>query len=206
MLCAISCSMAYGMGTPRDFLFMDYSKYFDGLGIDLIMVSNAVSNVERYLSNFKIEGLILSGGNSLLDSALRDKQEHRLLEMAIEKRWPVLGVCRGMQFINYYFGGRMGKVDGHVRIFHNIVIEGTLWSRALKKNKIRVNSFHDDGIAADQVSPKLEKIGYSEDGVVEALRHPNLPIVGVQWHPERGLNADSTKITKFFKDRKGYWN
>jgi len=197
--------MAYGMGTPRDFLFIDYSRYFDGLGIDLIMVSNAVSNVERYLDNFKIEGLILSGGNSLLDSALRDKQEHRLLEVAIKKKWPVLGICRGMQFINYYFGGGTGKVDGHARVFHNVVIAGTLWARALKKNRIRVNSFHDNGVRADQISLKLEKIGYSEDDVVEALRHPELPIVGVQWHLERGLNATSTKIMKFFKNRKGYW-
>jgi putative glutamine amidotransferase len=49
----------------------------------------------------------------------------------------------------------------------------------------RVRSYHDWGVRPDAVGPELVVTAYAEDGTVEGVRHADLPIVGVMWHPER---------------------
>jgi len=51
--------------------------------------------------------------------------------------------------------------------------------------KAKVNSFHNYGITKKDLSKSLEAIASTEQGVIEAVYHPNLPILGLEWHPER---------------------
>jgi putative glutamine amidotransferase len=47
------------------------------------------------------------------------------------------------------------------------------------------NSFHNQGVTEETLAPDLRVIALSHAGVVEALYHPDLPVLGTQWHPER---------------------
>jgi putative glutamine amidotransferase len=54
---------------------------------------------------------------------------------------------------------------------------------------LNVNSYHDQGITRDQVASPLEVFALSEDDIVEGAYNPDLPILGIMWHPERPHKA-----------------
>ena len=217
MLFAISCDINRFHNSPGDFLYNDYIQFFEEKGINILPVSNAYRNIEFYFNQFKVEGLILSGGNDLGSEPDRDAQEKRLLNTATKLRLPVFGICRGMQFINHYFGGSlpvdMVTVDketgDHVATNHEIKIIDSKWIDLIGKDKINTNSFHRQGLIMDQISKELEVLTISEgDGIVEALCHKEYPIVGIQWHPERKSpdNHINDIILKSLKNKTCYWS
>ena len=82
----------------------------------------------------KLDGLILSGGNTLADyadmndktegvSIERDNYEKALLKVALSTNTPVLGVCRGLQVINVFYQGQLKKIKGHAGTKHPLVQE-----------------------------------------------------------------------------------
>ena len=129
--------------------------------------------------DFDFDMLILSGGNSLSSSepseanALRDKFEKSLLDYAIKNDIPVLGICRGMQLVNEYFGGTLKKVDGHIRTTHDIKIQGL---------KLQVNSYH--GYAINKLGAELQ-IDATFNNIIEAVSSKDGLIKCIMWHPER---------------------
>ena len=147
------------------------------------------------------EGLLLPGGGDLepwrygqqaqcvrdADPA-RDAEDWKLLEAFVKAGKPVLGICRGMQVINAFFGGTLLQdLPGHGRIWgedsvHPVWNTDPLWRRELGET-MAVNSAHHQ--AVQRLGKGLLVTQLAEDGVVEGLRHENLPVWGVQWHPER---------------------
>lgn len=122
-----------------------------------------------------------------LDPA-RDALEQRLLEQFVAQGKPILGVCRGMQAINVFFGGDLiqdhpghSAVDGADRLHAVRTAFSPL--RALYGARCTVNSSHHQIIG--RPGDGLEPLQWAADGVIEAFRHRTLPIIGVQWHPER---------------------
>ncbi|MBU0615380.1 MAG: gamma-glutamyl-gamma-aminobutyrate hydrolase family protein [Nanoarchaeota archaeon] len=189
-------------GDYVDSLENNYVDYFSKFGIRFMVIPNTC-DADYYLDNFPIEGVIFSGGNDIVGygdnaSESRDATERKILDIAIERKLPVLGICRGMQFINIYFGGSLKKIDDHIRVNHKIKIDGI----GLKK----VNSYHGIGITKELLSSSLKAFAmYGE--VIEGIYHPSLPIAGIEWHPERP-SPDSEineKIIKAFVDREIYW-
>ena len=196
----------------EDIDVMEHSliSYFEKFGIELVVISNKTKNIQNYLE--KVEGIILSGGNdidpltfggerkeNLSLAPLRDEVEKKMLQFAIEKKIPVLGICRGMQFINVFFGGKIVRESHPVRVNHEIIMED--------ENTI-VNSFHEDAIHEDILSPSLNAFAIANDGVIEAFFHPEYPIVGIQWHPERESPDQefNSRLIKSFIEKTGYWN
>jgi putative glutamine amidotransferase len=127
--------------------------------------------------------IIESGNNSAIE---RDAQEYKIIDYCISNSIPILGVCRGMQILNYYFGGSLKSVDkkNHVATRHKITILNKSFEGVFGKTKI-VNSFHNFGISNESLSDDLRVLAVSNDSFVEALYHTDHPIVGVMWHPER---------------------
>ena len=120
-----------------------------------------------------------------LDPA-RDALELDLLERFAALRKPILGICRGMQSINVFFGGTLFQdIPNHTQIngvdrVHEIRTASGIF-RTLGAE--RVNSAHHQ--AADRLGDGLRVGQWAPDGVIEAIYHERWPIWGVQWHPER---------------------
>jgi len=213
MRCAISCSITEINNTASDFLYGNYVTFFEEMGIELFIMSNFSKDPESYFDKFKLEGLILSGGNSISSAPVRDKQESRLLDIALNRKLPVLGICRGMQFINYYFSKKLPtdiksaapKAIEHVRCSHQARIENPQLRKVLGKDTFSVNSFHDHGYVEDAIAPELSVFAASSDGIVEAICHKQYPVLGIQWHPERDnapKEIDKKLFNLVFKQKK----
>ena len=91
----------------RDALSHDWPQFLENIGIIPIYIPNNLMNVKNYLSAFGIDGLILSGGDNLGIDPIRDETETELLEYAINKKIPILGVCLGHQIIGQVFGSKI---------------------------------------------------------------------------------------------------
>jgi len=132
----------------------------------------------KWLKKIKPSGIILSGGDDIGVYKFRDKNEMRLIKWSIQKKIPVLGICRGMQILNKYFGGTKVKIKNHAGTRHKIIIND------LKFPKI-VNSFHNWGFYLKNIAVKLKIKAIAKDNTVEAFVSKKFRIYGIMWHPER---------------------
>ncbi len=169
-----------GRDEQRDALDARWAPLLWDLGYAPISLSSGVTDVTAYLEALNLNGFILSGGNDIGSAPARDRLEKGVLDYSLERGLPVLGVCRGMQFINDYCGGSLVEVSGHVATRHNLV------GRWAKEHGFgNVNSYHSQAILEETLSGDLVSLAESEDGIVEALLHKTLPWLGIMWHPER---------------------
>jgi putative glutamine amidotransferase len=184
----------------------------------------------------KCSGLLLLGGLDIHPSRFnksdlvkycdidqtRDTIEFALLRWADSTSIPILGICRGMQFINVYFGGTLCvdissfcspsiKNERHrdpkrkKDVYHNVTIsENTKLSACFgSKKSILVNSFHHQCVG--ELGKTLKISAKSPGGIIEGIENDesqrNSFVLGVQWHPERYYNQDSDNLKileKFF--------
>jgi len=202
----------------RDGLAQDWALFLEKLEYNPIFIPNSLSKVDEFLSNLSLDMIILTGGGECpeqLETATKDIQNNRnftekaLIEYSVANKIPLLGVCRGFQFINTYFGGTItrGLANteqinvNHVSSEHRVFVTEQDWSDLLGVNQIQVNSFHDDGIMDYQLASCLNitAVSNEERCLVEGFKHKFLPISGIQWHPERSdtsLEFDSLLIKK----------
>ncbi len=146
----------------------------------------------------------------------RDVMEAIVLRAAIELDRPILGICRGIQFINAALGGSLyqdlpsqhpSRVEHHQRAPYDVPVhdvelkENTPLSGCLGVDRLAVNSCHHQAVKA--LAPGLESMATSPDGLTEALYMPAVKFLwAVQWHPEFSYKSDanSRKIFKAFVD------
>jgi putative glutamine amidotransferase len=133
---------------------------------------------------------------------LRDEFEFALLDVGLARRAPILGICRGVQMINVWFGGTLYqdmKADAEPKLEHRqtklgkarqetthsvVVTDPDSSLGTIVSGSCRVNSLHHQ--AVKRVGQGLKVTARSEDGFVEAVEsaqeYPFL--MAVQWHPE----------------------
>lgn len=164
------------------------------------------------------DGILLPGGNDVSPLLYgeerkshtqpphneRDRFEMYLLERAMDKKLPVLGICRGIQVINVKLGGTLyqdveKEMPGSIRhdwhdndskplprslLAHAVSIEeGSELYGILGKKAVEVNSLHHQGIK--DLGKGLTASAHAPDGLIEGIEMPSYPyLVGVQWHPE----------------------
>ena len=145
----------------------------------------------KWIKNIVIDGVLLSGGGDIgtKDTLKRDKVEKYLYDLSITKKKPLIGICRGMQFISKLNGIKLQKVKGHVRKRHKVIIN--------KKMNLIVNSYHDYSITKCPENFKI--IAKSYDGQIESILQKKLPIYGCMWHPERDKNLSAYDKNMFNK-------
>ncbi len=181
-----------------------------------------------------IRGIILCGGGDVAPelynekdryaryvSVKRDKFELGLVDFALKNNIPILGLCRGAQVINVFFGGTLiqdlieeKEILGHCSLRgeeqkdiverereHDIEIyENSLLYSILRVKRLRVNSLHHQAIG--DLGRGLVASARSGDSVIEAVeipRHRHPFFLGVEWHPERMIqDGYSKRLIKAF--------
>lgn len=157
--------------------------------------------VDYVIDRIRPDGIVLTGGNSLVsqggNAPERDATDKRLIDKAVALGLPLYGFCRGMQSILDYFGEELVAVKGHVAV--RTMLSGV--DDAVFGNFNReVNSYHNQGCVRIN-SDELEILAKSQDGVIKAIRHNTLPILGTMWHPERETpfaEADKLMVKHLF--------
>lgn len=144
----------------------------------------------------------------------------KLMELAVETQKPVLGICRGMQFINVFFGGTLiqdlpnaeqhkAAPEGEAEKYHTVETgEGSILA-SVYGEETEVNTRHHQGIGLVGQGLKVSAMWIDDFlPVMEAVEHKRLPIMGLQWHPERMYlygdekqKADGEKILKYWLER-----
>lgn len=159
-----------------------------------------------------LDALILAGGGDIAPDRYgaapadatagvnpgRDASEFALLEEALGRRLPVLGVCRGLQVMNVARGGTLHQHlpdvvggNGHRKrtaVFdsHTVrVAPGSRTAEVLGRTELEVPTYHHQGL--DTLGEGVVATAWAEDGIVEAVEFTDEPrALGVQWHPEMG--------------------
>lgn len=179
----------------------------------------------------RIDGVVIQGGidvspltygeNPTLESLdfhlTRDQFELKLIEKSLERKIPILGICRGLQIINVYFGGTLHQhlslEDAAVIHHRNREIketkhfittkEGSIARRCLGERPI-VNSIHHQGIK--DLGRDLIATSYADDQLIESIEYKGEEYLhGVQFHPEQ-MTGDGAKriFNDFFEEVKKY--
>lgn len=142
----------------------------------------------------------------------RDYMEKIILTYAIQKDKPILGICRGIQFINAALGGTLyqdlpsqyeSETEHHMippydRVCHTVnIVNGTPLKELLMIDEMGVNSYHHQAVKV--LSNSLRAMAFSEDGLVEAVYMPGKKFIwALQWHPEFSYKKDE-KSKKIFE-------
>lgn len=207
-----------------DFVRHAYVPYLQTFGIVPILIPNNLVNPRAFMAALGVEGVILTGGEDIAPerygqpniaskgiTLTRDQMEYDLLEWAVEYHRPVLGICRGIQMLNVFFGGGLVQdISSHLHSpvnhsgdGHPIRFTDPRMIRVVGAEEIRVNSHHHQGITSDLLAKPLEAYAFCPaDGVIEGVIHRSEPILGVQWHPERptpSLDYDRRLLRDFLQ-------
>lgn len=139
-------------------------------------------------------------GSKNIDIEL-DITQLQALDIFVKWKRPVLGICKGMQIINVYFGG---TIIQHIKESehhawdngdktHPTTILPNSCLATLYGEKITTNSAHHQAVGL--LGRGLHPVQYADDGIIEGLVHESLPILGVQWHPERLMGSSAQTLT-----------
>ena len=143
----------------------------------------------------------------------RDKREWALAMIAIERKMPILGICRGFQLLNVIYGGTLiadiptetvSRVVHRIEkgfAYHIISIEqGTLLRSLASGDYTLVNSRHHQAI--DRLADPFLPSARSRDQLIEAFEWKEKDhqpfLLAVEWHPERMTDSFSKRIAEAF--------
>jgi anthranilate synthase/aminodeoxychorismate synthase-like glutamine amidotransferase len=154
--------------------------YLGELGAEIEVVRNDAISAEQALAR-NPSGIVLSPGPCTPNEAGICLD---VITLAAKARVPLLGVCLGHQAIGQVFGGDVvrapvpvhGKTD---RIHHS----GTSLFAGLPSPYLATR-YHSLVVKRDSLPSSLEVTAWTEDGLIMGLAHKELPITGVQFHPE----------------------
>ena len=157
---------------------------FGELGADVVVRRNDAPDLER----LRPSRLVVSPGPG--------RPPERVVALLRETRVPTLGVCLGHQAIVEAFGGEIGAAR---ELVHGKACTVRHDGRDLfdgLPEEIEVGRYHS--LAAATVPDVLEISATSEDGEVMAVRHRELPVDGVQFHPESVLTPLGRELAQNF--------
>lgn len=206
------------VGRPKDTL--NYENAVRSLGISYITTLD-IQDTEQATH------LLLPGGGDItpaffgqynhgshnIDTEL-DILQMQVLSIFIEQKKPVLGICKGLQIINVHLGGTiiqdidtanthkwMGRDQKH-HVYHSGLNHGDFFYQLYGSGTL-VNSAHHQAIA--QLGRGLVPVCRAEDSVIEGIMHTALPIIAVQWHPERMMDDGGERLIHYFTQDVSIW-
>lgn len=203
-LICISSDMKKMESDPRRLITETYQTYSDAVfyagGIPMITCGRCAEEMADLC-----DGLLITGGPDLepevygeqpLNDTVKPMPERTafekpLFQAFLDRGKPILGICRGCQFINAVMGGTLyqdlveqkGWVHFNTQIRHEVYAEEGSVLYRLFGPKFRTNSTHHQ--AVKDLAPGFHVTARSVEGIVEAYEHDTLPILATQFHPER---------------------
>jgi putative glutamine amidotransferase len=219
----IGIPILLGTRTPGDRPYQHLSTAYaaaveaaGGLPLYLPVQRDARALVER------IDGLLIPGGSDFLPAraypgSVRFEPvapaqldfDRALLEAALERGRPLLGICYGMQLLALAHGGSLhydiaSDLPGALEhrpgdgALHAIALEpDSRLAAVLGTSTCSVNTSHHQ--AVDEPGSGLRVAARASDGVVEAIESRRGPFcIGVQWHPERSQSAQDAALLRSF--------
>jgi anthranilate synthase/aminodeoxychorismate synthase-like glutamine amidotransferase len=174
-------------------------QYLGELGAEIDVLRNDAASLEDLLER-EAAGLVISPGPG--------RPEAAGVSVAAVKAFarlgtPVLGVCLGHQAIGEAFGGSIAQartiMHGKTSPIHHDqsgVFEGL-------PTPLDATRYHSLVVEPDSCPPSLEVSARSPDGEIMGLRHRELPVEGVQFHPESILTPEGKRLLANFLARCG---
>lgn len=180
---------APGYIEPRDALAQNWGVFMNAAlpGVQWMPLPNlGAERIAEHCVGWGINALVLTGGDDLGDTPMRDNTEMGLLNWARDAGHPVLGVCRGLQIMGVWAGGTLMPVTGHVATRHEIT-----------GRDISVNSYHRQALSSPVLG--FTPTATAPDGTIEAMTAQRGAMHAIMWHPERESTPDPADITLFRK-------
>ncbi|SEL58379.1 gamma-glutamyl-gamma-aminobutyrate hydrolase family protein [Parapedobacter koreensis] len=206
--------LTIGMTDGR--MYAGYAEWVAGVRDDVVIMPLSYTR-DNLMDVNRCHGVVFTGGEDVHPSRYgkpefleycvpadfderRDEFELELMHQVQAKQLPVLGICRGLQLANVYFGGTLipdiptwgkfnhAKLPGGGERDHAIRVDPHSLLFAITGHKDGwVNSLHHQ--SADRIGEGLAAAALSDDGIVEALERKETGmdpfLLLVQWHPER---------------------
>ena len=152
-------------------------------------------------------------GSHNIDTEL-DILQIQALSSFIEQKKPVLGICKGLQIINVHLGGTIiqdidtadthkwiGQDQQH-RVYHSGLNHGDFFYQLYGSGTL-VNSAHHQAVA--KLGRDLVPVCRAEDSIIEGIMHTSLPVIAVQWHPERMMDNGGARLIHYFTRDASIW-
>lgn len=160
--------------------------YFEQLNVKCHVVRNNVSLDEITKNEF--QALVISPGPETPDSSGNLMQVMAYYSGKI----PILGICLGHQAIGLHYGAKLVKsskpMHGKISVVeHN---QHSLFNNI----PVRFNAARYNSLVIEDVQSPLYIMAATNDGEIMAISHNNLPIVGLQYHPEAALTEYGLKF------------
>lgn len=170
-------------------------QYLGELGAEVVVHRNDALSVEDAIAMSPQAVVISPGPGRPADAGI----SKALIAACGERRLPLLGVCLGHQALGEVFGA---KVCAAKKLMHGKTSQVTHDSQTVfagLPSPLTVMRYHSLTLADDSVPPVFVRTAENlEDGEVMAIRHQELPLEGVQFHPESIMTQDGKTLLANF--------
>ena len=209
---ALSCRDRMVNNTEGYYAQQSYMNALTAVNADYIAIVPTKDQNYDFVANM-CDGLVVCGGGDI-DAKYFHEENHesvglvkdsidimdfKLVEAFLKVKKPILGICRGHQVLNVYYGGSLiqdipsqydsnlkhsQKEERHVGT-HEVILtcDSCLGN---KDQVIKVNTFHHQAIK--DLGKTLKVTAISTDGIIEGIENDD--VIGVQWHPECMINEE----------------
>ncbi len=189
---ALSSFAPDATGSGKRVLLVDCDDSFVHMLADYFRQVGANVSVTRHLhamqrlKNEKFDLLVLSPGPGRPE----DFGVSKFIDEALSKKMPIFGVCLGVQAIGEYFGGELGQLaqPAHGRPSRIQNRGGTLMRNL--PNELTIGRYHSLFVGPATMPDVLVVTATTEDGIPMAIEHKELPVGGVQFHPESLMSLE----------------
>ena len=194
----------------------NYLEPFIERGISTIILPLEDANLENVLN--LCDGFVVIGGGDIdpkyyneendglstdIDARV-DYIDKKVIMHAVKYKKPMLGICRGIQVINVFFGGTLYQDIDQAQLKHDVNENSHLvntvgdddFSKKFQSCFV-INSYHHQAL---KDVPSDFSVIFKHNEIIEGIIHKSLPILAVQWHPERLATKESKLIFDWLKD------